>query len=379
MERLLYEEEGNALDFKREQYAFIGATDSQKGELLKDILAFANSWRRTDAYILVGVEEVKGGKSRVVGISSDLDDADVQQFINSKTQRALDFWYKTASIEGCKVGVFCILRQQRPFYPTRDYGSLKRDTVYVRRGSSTAIASPEEVARMGADVPSTRERDVCLCLQFASDENCDLLGREIAISTVDLQIIGGAIPDYGAPRRAQLPAWNVPAFDTWKNKDYYREYVEYARKTLSASGLRLAVTNTGRATANDVKVVLNVADDNAQLILFDSEHVPREPSNSSILMSSTYEFARHGNGPDLVAQPVPAGWQVTARISKVQPKDTVLTESLVYVGAKTTRQITFDAMVYCDEFEAPTSETLGIAVDVQQRTSTVADIIKNLG
>ena len=54
LERLLYEEESETLDFKAQQYPFDGATDDQKSELLKDILAFANAWRRTDAYIGCG-------------------------------------------------------------------------------------------------------------------------------------------------------------------------------------------------------------------------------------------------------------------------------------------------------------------------------------
>jgi len=63
IEELLYEEESSTLDFKQEQYKFIRANDYQKSELLKDILAFANAWRREDAYILIGVEEIKGGRN----------------------------------------------------------------------------------------------------------------------------------------------------------------------------------------------------------------------------------------------------------------------------------------------------------------------------
>lgn len=74
IDQLLFEEEGNTFDFKSEQYRFSGATDEEKVELLKDIIAFANAWRRTDAYILIGVKEVKGGRSEVVGISEHLDD-----------------------------------------------------------------------------------------------------------------------------------------------------------------------------------------------------------------------------------------------------------------------------------------------------------------
>jgi len=45
IETLLFGEEGVDLDFKRDQYKFLKATENEKGELLKDIIAFANSWQ----------------------------------------------------------------------------------------------------------------------------------------------------------------------------------------------------------------------------------------------------------------------------------------------------------------------------------------------
>src|SRR5689334_9292788 len=93
MEQLLNEDESEALDFKRDQYPFDKAADEEKSELLKDILAFANSWKRTDAYILVGVDDVKGGRSKPIGVVYHLDDARLQQFVNSKTQRRIVFSY----------------------------------------------------------------------------------------------------------------------------------------------------------------------------------------------------------------------------------------------------------------------------------------------
>lgn len=76
VEGLLYQSEGEALDFKEKQYSFIGATDEQKSELLKDILAFANSWRQGDAYILIGIKEVVSGRHIPVGTENHLRDAD---------------------------------------------------------------------------------------------------------------------------------------------------------------------------------------------------------------------------------------------------------------------------------------------------------------
>ena len=79
LEQLLYEEESLTLDFKSEQYPFSEADDHEKSKLLKDILAFANSWRRTEAVILIGVKEIKGQRSEVIGIETDLEDANLQQ------------------------------------------------------------------------------------------------------------------------------------------------------------------------------------------------------------------------------------------------------------------------------------------------------------
>ncbi len=75
-EKLLYEEESPTLDVKNTQYRFAKATEEQKSELLKDILGFANAWRRSEAYILIGVGEVRGGPNEVVGITAaeHLDD-----------------------------------------------------------------------------------------------------------------------------------------------------------------------------------------------------------------------------------------------------------------------------------------------------------------
>src|SRR5262245_22353300 len=153
-ERLLYEEESTTLDFKKEQYRFAKATDEDKSELLKDILGFANAWRRSEAYILIGVEDVRGGRGNVVGIpaTDQLDDHSLQQFVNNLTNRPVRFHYEAFGFEGKQVGVIRIEEQPRPLYAKRDYGKLKKNEVYVRRGSSTDPTKPaslDEIAQMG--------------------------------------------------------------------------------------------------------------------------------------------------------------------------------------------------------------------------------------
>lgn len=130
-ERLLYEEESTTLDFKKEQYRFAKASDEEKSELLKDILGFANAWRRSEAYILIGVEDVRGGRANIVGIpaTDHLDDHSLQQFVNNLTNRPVRFHYEAFGIEGKQIGVIR-MRSGRParFISSRTMASSKRRT-----------------------------------------------------------------------------------------------------------------------------------------------------------------------------------------------------------------------------------------------------------
>lgn len=145
---LLYEEESNYLDFKRDQYHFTKCNDMQKSELLKDMLSFANGWRRADAYILIGVKEKKAEKNEVVGIEELLDDSTLQQFVNSKVQKPINFIYNNIKLDEKFIGVIKIPIQNRPFYLTKDFGKLKKNVVYIRRGTSTDEATPDEILTM---------------------------------------------------------------------------------------------------------------------------------------------------------------------------------------------------------------------------------------
>ncbi len=125
LERLLHEDESTTLDFKQCQYPFSGATDEAQSELLKDILGFANAWRRTDAYILIGVEEVRGARSIVHGITDHLPDHSLQQFVNSRTNKPVLFGYEVCNLDGVQIGVIRIEQQSRPIYLKKDFGRLQ--------------------------------------------------------------------------------------------------------------------------------------------------------------------------------------------------------------------------------------------------------------
>jgi hypothetical protein len=154
LESLLHLDEGVTLDFKCEQYRFAQSTEEDKSEIVKDILGFANAYRRSAAHILIGVKEVRGGRSIVKGLQTHLDDHALQQFMKSLTNQPVRFHYEAVAIEGRQVGIIQIDQQTRPIYLKKDYGKLAKERVYVRRGSSTDPTRPatlEEIAQMRMD------------------------------------------------------------------------------------------------------------------------------------------------------------------------------------------------------------------------------------
>mgnify|MGYP005991153765 CR=1 FL=1 len=257
IESLLFEEEGSSLDFKQEQYRFQKASDEDKSELLKDILAFTNAWRRTDAYILIGVREVKGSKCEVVGITEDLDDAQVQQFVQSKVNKPIRLAYLTAELDAKKVALITVPVQARPIFLKKDYGKLKSNTVYVRRGSSTSIALPDEIASMGAADNAELAKSPSLSPFIASGDHDEIRSMEFEAKVELVKLPDSSqFPTYGTRRSPDYHALSTSYLDH-ENPQYYAEYAEYFGKIKGITGFRVGIENIGNLVARGVRAVLD--------------------------------------------------------------------------------------------------------------------------
>ena len=369
IEELLYEAEGTSLDFKQQQYKFQSATDNEKSELLKDILAFSNSWRRSDAFILIGVVEEKGAKSQVIGISDHLDDANLQQFVNSKTQRPVIFSYNTISIEGKPIGVIHIPVQQRPLYLKKDYGKLKKNIVYVRHGSSTAEADPDEVAQMGIPPDQGNLSAPILDLQFANTDTGELLGDTLPISVVNIAIPNSStIPDYPSRKSSFYLIPGILDRDR-DNPDYYREMATYLQEINRVSPTNFAIINSGLTTAQDVKVEITIQ--NPRTIFLMTEHdLPSEPIRSGINFVPPYL----GITSDTYIKHYPDAWLARTDFDKVQPQRTVYTNTKLYIGAACTTTIELNALIYADNLPQPTMKRLEVIISSQEKILSLDDL-----
>jgi hypothetical protein len=272
IERLLYEEESTTLDFKQGQYPFDNASDEQKSELLKDILAFANAFRRTDAFILIGVKDVKGGKSRVTGAANQLDDAKVQQFINSKTQQPLTFVYLGFIHDGKPIGVIHIPMQKRPLYIKKNFGKVEKENVDLRRGSSTAIAKPEEVAQMGADQIITQGIEPSFNLNLHGPKTGAVIDGPVNIESTWLDVPAEQdIPDHVSNNHMLARVIHT-------NRSYYRELARFTQLRVFLHPIRIALTNESSVSAHDVRLVIEVDDSDGKHV-FEAGNDMLEPGD----------------------------------------------------------------------------------------------------
>lgn len=247
---LRYKSEGTDIDFKQTQYRFIGASDEEKSELLKDILAIANAWREGTGYILLGFKDRRPHPAEIVGITDHIDDAQLQQFVNGKVKPKLTFRYEELFYEGKTVGVISIPKQKRPFHLSSPYGKLKKNIVYVRRGSSTDEAEPTEVSEMGAS--QTGRGEVKVELSVLTPLNAPLP------DTIPLAYLSFTekFPDYQSP--GSLYGINISATLQRDNSNFWRQYAKYLQTQKALIQLKLVLKNCSGIPLSKAKIEITL-------------------------------------------------------------------------------------------------------------------------
>ncbi|MCS3467371.1 hypothetical protein M2401_001092 [Pseudomonas sp. JUb42] len=325
IDMLLYKGEGAALDYKVQQYPHDGATPEEKGELLKDILAFSNAWREETAYILIGVND----NQELVGLDNDLDDARLQQFINGKTNAPVHFSYRSLFYKGVKLGIYTILKQERPIFAKQQYGKVIPDVVYVRRGSATAIAKPDEIAKMGeARIAESQVYAPDLKLEIISLDNTPIQKITFSYKNYELEDFKNW-PDYSAPRQRTDAYLNFIPRMNRDNEDYFREIGLYHQQQNGLLPIRLLLTNIGTNFADDVRIYLS-APRLENLGLITENEILAAPIQSlslyhNIQIPEYYNSSRRAVSIALEADAIVAVFN----IGKIQTGETISTEKIL--------------------------------------------------
>ena len=373
--RLLHEEESVLLDFKREQYRFSKATDEEKSELLKDILGFANAWRRADSYILIGVEDVRGGQGNVVGISEQLHDHALQQFVNNKTNRPIQFHYEAFNYQGIEVGIVRIdLVQGRPVYLKEDYGRLRARDVYIRRGSSTdpkRPATPDEIADMGRSLPTAADPPD-LRVEFAEVERDAAIGTTISWEASALTFPERLdIPDHTGHRR-----FSDFAIEYDNNKNFYREFATYAAFYALYRQVRLVVVNSGATLASDVRIELDIVSAAGLSVKNYGPSKPRRrhellPLSNPDIYQDIRSIQRAPGDVDVVESK--DGSRLEVECHNMQPGRKVWSDKF-YIAVRTDGRAVMPGRIFAATLPPPTEFSLAIDASIEEESISVEQL-----
>ena len=374
LEQLLRESECTYLDFKRDQYPFAGASDQAKSELLKDILAIANADKQGDGYILLGVEEARGSRSRVHGVTEHLNDHDLQQFVAAKLNRPLKFSYEVVPCDGVTIGVIHIPAQDRFFYLKKEYGKLQANIAYYRLGSSTAQATPDELYRWGK-ASAFKNADPCLEIQFAHIKRPTAVGGSKVTKEAGTEVrckIRQAHQVTGEDLDRLCPPQSQHGFT--REAEYWTGFARFFRTGLRFTPIGLALRNTGRVTATDIRVEL-VADPGSKLTILSEEKASIRPLHSSKFPHGGM-FASHTCfGPRDIELQEEAGLQkILWSIPKALPHLVEFSEEMFYITASEAGSFLLHCTIFAENLPQPARTTLTIHLETEAKEITIEEI-----
>jgi len=363
---LLYQSEGPDLDFKRDQFAFEGADDLSKSKLLKDILTFANSWRLGDAHVLIGVEDLSNGRRdpRGIPVGDHIDDASLQQFVNSKANREVNFSYEAFHYDGKSFGVITIPKQKRPLYANRDFGIVKKDEVYFRRGSSCAVATIDDIYQMGLDDEKEFRATPFIRLELADLTRHVTLGSSIRLETVNHENQNTDYPDAVNDDQSLLARISNNV-----NRNYWRDLADYIDTHRAFAAIGFAATNASGELARNVHLEINQPKD-AGIAFMGEEDIPEYPEYRSGLASLPRLFNSSMLHPPKGTPKVldhDDRWTLLVDFGDIQPQKTSWAADPIYVAANAPGLYRLSLKIYADNLSHPQDAEIQLDFVIDQR------------
>lgn len=219
-------------------------------------------------------DRVRGEGSQpavVVGIAEadHIDDASIQQFVNSKLHKKLDFLYEEKIFQNKAVGILSIPKQKRPFTLKADYGGLRSNVAYVRRGSSTDEATAEEIIKMDAEDSGRGKPKLELAILGPDSQPLPEQATRRFLRFKKLPDFGYANQGYGVMMLAA-------------NRDYWRDAAEYLEAKEACIQIKLSLANRSSFALTHTKLEVSVDSiEGRPYTLMGVDEMPREPEDNA--------------------------------------------------------------------------------------------------
>jgi schlafen family protein len=191
--------ESATVDFKIECHAFAGS-DADKAELAKDICALANNGQR-HSYLIIGVSDDGAHRKSVTNVK--LTDDNLQTFVRDAVYPPPKLTLVDLSVraQGRLVAHKVIVvgknartayRLARDFLYYREQKCFRKNEVWIRRGATSDLATPEEIARLvsGEEFSEPAGTRGVLYSILTADERQRAILADIQCATEEFHVYG---------------------------------------------------------------------------------------------------------------------------------------------------------------------------------------------
>ena len=292
-----------------------------------------------------------------------MDDAKLHQYVNSKTQQPIEFSYQPFRTENMEIGVIEIPIQERPIYLKRGFGIIKKNDVYKRDGSSTAIATPDEIVKMGAKQDSGGTPQ--LVLEWADIKRRVPLPSPHTVNTLSLN---PQLSDDTFEKPHSI--YSSPIDNAHDNKNYSREIILYTYQMAFLKSFGLRLFNDSGVVGKRVRFVGSVAKDNASSVLDDQ---PERPYRKTMDKITDLMRQQHRSNPYPCVRELADRWEITIEFGDVRPREEIWTTSALLIGPRNgiTR---LEGKLQGDNIPEPISCILEINFEVEVRPMERSDV-----
>ncbi|WP_082834254.1 helix-turn-helix domain-containing protein [Paenibacillus glucanolyticus] len=180
------------LDFKERQYH-----KDKSMDLLKDIMAMANSRHNGDKFIIVGVKDRPEGKE-IKGIDPKelIDSSNYVQLIMNNIEPEIQFDYFKYEYKGAVLGVFKIHKtDNKPYMMRKKFDRLNEGYCLIRKGSTNTVAKRSDFDYMYLNKGQFEMRFLENALHAVYDaDSCASIEVAFTNSTeLPVTVIGGSL------------------------------------------------------------------------------------------------------------------------------------------------------------------------------------------
>jgi hypothetical protein len=234
----------------------------------------------------------------------------------------------------------------------------------LRRGSSTAVGSPEEIAQMGAERAATPNAEPTLELAFYDRTSGAPAGNHVSLRTMRLD----------TPQKKDIPPYDGGGTfysGLGINGAYYRDLTEYTRITHSVAPVAFTLHNAGEVSAQDVRLSFEVDDPENACTFMEQWDMP-EPAQRerTISLPGPTIHDRH----DVIVERAGTKWRVECLFGKIQPHGRGRLDNVLYVGAGRSCSLTVEGQLSADNLSRPQPVRFDFEFAVERKAVSLDDI-----